>query len=90
MILLQSVPSTVNVETIKERLVELPGVVDVHELHVWELSEQNMIATVHITSDSDDNLATVAQIKGFFHHYGIHSTTVQLEPLADLVRNDVY
>ncbi|KJE95806.1 cation efflux family protein [Capsaspora owczarzaki ATCC 30864] len=79
MILLQSVPSTVNVETIKSSLVQLAGVVDVHELHVWELSEGNLIATVHITSDAEDSLAIVSQIKGFFHRFGIHSTTVQLE-----------
>ena len=49
LILLQTIPNHINVESITRELMEVfPGIINIHELHVWQLSGENIISTVHI------------------------------------------
>jgi len=60
--------------------VQVEGVCDVHEFHVWQLSGSRIIATAHIRCGGLVDYARIAdQLKAFFHREGIHSTTIQLE-----------
>jgi zinc transporter 1 len=81
-ILLQSVPLGVKTENIKHDLESLPGVLSVHELHVWRLDQRKTVATAHIVV-SDPNIESfMAKAKIFtecLHAYGIHSATLQPE-----------
>ena len=56
-ILLQAVPAGINVDDIKADIQELPGVYGCHHVHVWQLSDTKLIASLHIQVDfvSDDN-----------------------------------
>ncbi|KAJ1911778.1 Zinc resistance conferring protein [Mycoemilia scoparia] len=54
-ILLQGVPSDINTEKIKSKLLKLPHVLNVHELHVWQLSDTKYVASVHILIDRPNN-----------------------------------
>ena len=81
LILLQTVPKQIEVSKLKEDLVsEIPGVANVHELHIWKLSGTKIIATAHVTCHtSTEYMKVAADIKEFFHKKGIHSTTIQPE-----------
>jgi len=60
--------------------VQVEGVCDVHEFHVWQLSGSRIIATAHIRCQSLLQYDRIAdQIKALFHREGIHSTTIQPE-----------
>lgn len=51
-----------------------------HELHIWQLSETKLIATVHILIEKQVSYMTIASdIRKLLHTYGIHSTTIQPE-----------
>lgn len=62
-----------------------------HELHVWQLSEAQTIASVHVVvpkpngGDASPGLmeevymSLASQIKRKLHTHGVHSTTVQPE-----------
>lgn len=51
-----------------------------HELHVWQLSENKVVASVHITASRDlDFMPVAAEIQEALHHRGIHSSTIQPE-----------
>lgn len=81
-ILLQSVPLGVKLEDIKHDLESLPGVVSVHELHVWRLDQRKAVATAHIVVSDPDIESFMAKAKIFtecLHAYGIHSATLQPE-----------
>ena len=44
MILMQTVPTHLNAEDIKARLLQtIPGILGVHEFHVWQLSGEKII-----------------------------------------------
>lgn len=53
-ILLQGVPSAVPLEKVHQSLLEVKGVLSVHELHIWQLSEAKNVASVHVLIDVDE------------------------------------
>jgi len=79
-ILLQGVPSTVSLDEVKKLILEVPGVISLHELHVWQLSETKIVASVHVLAERKyDFMRIAAQIRRELHHLGIHSSTIQPE-----------
>lgn len=49
LILLQTVPTHIQVDAIQKRLLEkVDGVLAVHEFHVWQLAGDRIIASAHI------------------------------------------
>ncbi|CAD5214590.1 unnamed protein product [Bursaphelenchus okinawaensis] len=80
LILLQTTPDDVDVKTIEQKLMGLPGILAVHEFHVWRLVAVRIIATVHIHfATFEDYLSNAEQIKEIFHDHQVHSVTVQPE-----------
>nr|KAJ3418118.1 hypothetical protein HK105_000318 [Polyrhizophydium stewartii] len=88
-ILMQSVPSSMRIDTLRSAIKAVPGVISIHELHVWQLSDSKAIASVHVlVSDPADltdgpapppYMEIAANIKRKLHSHGIHSTTIQPE-----------
>jgi len=89
-ILLQGVPSNIALGEVRKAILQVKGVLDLHELHVWQLSETKVVASVHISASRDyDFMHVAAQIQEALHNCGIHSTTIQPEyttPGSALVR----
>ena len=55
-----------------------------HELHIWQLSETKLIATVHIRVEKQAGYMAIATlIRKLLHRHGIHSTTIQPEFVTD-------
>ncbi|CAF0923867.1 unnamed protein product [Rotaria sp. Silwood1] len=81
LVLLQTAPMHIEVADLQKRLVEqVPGVLAVHEFHVWQLSGSKIIASAHIRCHNlSEYMAVAEQVKDFFHKEGIHSTTIQPE-----------
>ncbi len=79
--MLQTVPKEIQVNKLKQDLIDqIQGVKAVHELHIWKLSGQKIIATAHITCHNSSEYMKIAKsIKEFLHNRGIHSTTIQPE-----------
>jgi cobalt-zinc-cadmium efflux system protein len=46
--LLNAVPEGINASRVRERLLTVPGVTEVHDLHVWSVSTSNTALTVHL------------------------------------------
>ncbi|EIT77795.1 Zn2+ transporter ZNT1 [Aspergillus oryzae 3.042] len=60
----------------------VPGVLAIHELHIWRLNQNKTLASVHVvvSDPSVTNFAkTTKTINECFHAYGIHSATLQPE-----------
>ncbi|KAK5806569.1 hypothetical protein VI817_000827 [Penicillium citrinum] len=82
LILLQSAPQGVDHDDVKHDLEQIPGVLAVHELHIWRLNQTKTLASVHIVLDGEivlnfDGLSST--IRECFHAYGVHSVTIQPE-----------
>ncbi|CAG0885272.1 unnamed protein product [Darwinula stevensoni] len=81
MILLQTVPTHIDMDRIKQQLLtEVDGVLAVHEFHVWQLTGNRIIASAHICCRNlHDYIEIAKKVKEIFHNQGIHSTTIQPE-----------
>lgn len=82
LILLQSAPQGVDHDDVKHDLEQIPGVLAVHELHIWRLNQTKTLASVHIVLDGEIVLnfnGLSSTIRECFHAYGVHSVTIQPE-----------
>ncbi|KAL3201847.1 hypothetical protein MRX96_042762 [Rhipicephalus microplus] len=81
LILLQNVPHNVDIATMQKRIMkEFPSILNVHEFHLWQLTNTHLIATVHIVFGSPAVYASIAdRLNRYLHEQGITSTTVQPE-----------
>jgi zinc transporter 1 len=80
LILLQATPNDVKIASIMDEIQNLDDVFDLHELHIWQLSESKFVGSVHIICKSQSQFINIASdIKKIMHKHGVHSTTIQPE-----------
>jgi zinc transporter 1 len=89
-ILLQAVPEHLSIDDIKEDITDLDGIISCHHLHVWQLSDTKLIASLHVQVDFDFKgegsaryMDLARQVRECLHEYGIHSSTIQPEFCLD-------
>lgn len=78
---IDAVPQNIDIEEVKTYLLNLPGVTDIHDLHIWAMSTTQVAMTAHILRESvniDDDFLhqTTKELKDKF---GIHHATIQIE-----------
>ncbi|KAL8236758.1 hypothetical protein R6Q59_017839 [Mikania micrantha] len=82
-VLMESTPSEVDVVGLKTELNRIKGVHDVHDLHVWAITQGKLILACHVIVEpnvnSDEILHRVNSVCQYM--YKIHHVTVQIEPL---------
>lgn len=82
-VLLEAVPSHVDMAAVKELLVKVQGVRDVHDLHVWTIASGMYALSAHLVvadpmvCNNDDILSAVKH--ELFDRFGIDHTTIQIE-----------
>lgn len=78
---LDAVPEGIDVAQVKEYLTALPGVKEVHDLHVWAMSTTETALTVHIVNSDakvDDNITSMI-CRDLHNKFGIGHSTIQIE-----------
>jgi len=85
---IDAAPKDVDVSQIKEYLLSLDDITDLHDLHVWALSTTENALTVHLLSTATqiDNSLIDAIQEHLHHAFGIDHCTIQIEStLGDYV-----
>ncbi len=81
---LDGVPASVELDSVKRYLSTLPGVIEVHDLHVWAMSTSETALTAHLVvrdgHPGDDFLNRVAD--ELHHDFSIEHATIQIETTA--------
>ena len=79
-LLFDGVPDSVDVAAVRERLLGLGGVAEVHDLHVWAMGTSEIAMTAHLVmpeGQADD--AFLQQATAQLHdHFGIEHVTLQV------------
>ena len=78
---MEAVPKSVDVTKLEEDIKKLPALVDLHDLHVWALTEGKISLSAHVSSDNPTR--TLFEANRLFVTYGIRHSTVQVENYAD-------
>ena len=80
-LLLDAVPNNIEIKAVQTYLEELPGVLGIHDLHIWAMSTTETALTTHLIVSNhqldDDFLLRVN--KGLQDNFGLEHTTIQLE-----------
>lgn len=84
-IVAETVPPDLDVDEIKNNIMQkVPNVIDIHDFHIWELTDNITAAVLHVKIDSLDQRMNVMQyITNILIAYGIYSSTIQIECLND-------
>lgn len=85
-IVLEAVPEDISIEEIEHDITDLPGILSVHHLRVWQLDTKTRIASMHIYVDFDFKgegssryLRLQKDIDRCLREYGIKHSTIQPE-----------
>jgi cobalt-zinc-cadmium efflux system protein len=82
-VLLEASPEGIDPERIGTALASQPGVVEVHDLHVWEVTSGFPAVAAHVTvAAGDDCHARRRELQAVLHEFGIHHTTLQVDHAA--------
>jgi cobalt-zinc-cadmium efflux system protein len=82
-ILLEGLPKGLKLSEVTQELCCLPGVVDVHDLHIWSLGSEAHALSCHVLiedmppSESESILRSIN--KSLCDRFAIHHTTIQFE-----------
>ena len=81
-VLVQAAPAGLDLGAIEQDLAGLPGVVDVHDLHVWTLTSEMEVASAHVMIRAGaDGHAVLDQARVLLaDRYGVTHATLQIEP----------
>ena len=81
-ILMEAVPSEIDLNTLRNELLNIDGIKNIHELHVWKNDNEEISFTAHILLDNyekHNNYRIINEIKEKLTVYDIFHMTVQIE-----------
>jgi len=94
-VLLEASPRNIDLDEVRAHLAQVPGVVDVHDLHAWTITSGMPVLSVHVTvTDAcldergvgallDELSACVAE------HFAVDHATFQVEPESHRAHEDL-
>ena len=87
-ILLQAVPEGVDPDALKARLLALPGVESVHDLHLWSLDGESHVMTLHVVTGAADTHALRHAVVELARADRIGHVTVEFERPGTVCETD--
>lgn len=85
-VLLEATPPGIDLDEVRQHLREVPGVVDVHDLHAWRITSGSPVLSAHVVVDAacierGRSGEVLDQLSGCLDdHFDLSHCTLQLEP----------
>ena len=84
-VLLEATPRYVDLDELRDHILTTPGVVDVHDLHVWTITSSQPVMSAHVVVD--DNVSEMGQAHVVLErlrtcladHFDVDHSTFQIE-----------
>jgi len=82
MVLMEATPDNIDVETLENDIIDMPDVEEVHDLHIWSISQGKFAMSCHIISKHP--LKTLHHVTDMCRRkYKLYHTTIQVESKGD-------
>lgn len=78
----EKIPDGVSIEELKEHIMKIDGVLDVHHIHVWSMDGNTNFSTMHVVV-SGDVKKVKEKIREEMEEHGIVHTTIEVEDSSD-------
>ena len=85
-VLLEAVPRSIDLEEVRAHVRSVTGVVDVHDVHAWSITEGLPVLTAHVVVEDEvlaraGSPAILDALQGCLaEHFDVEHSTVQIEP----------
>ena len=76
---LEKTPEEIEIDELKEHILNIKGVEGVHHIHIWSIDGYNHLATMHIVTDTKKVTELKKSIKEELREHGISHTTIEIE-----------
>jgi cobalt-zinc-cadmium efflux system protein len=90
-ILMEGTPARIELNKLRAAITRVPGIVDLHDLHVWTLTSSKDAMSAHVLvsddSDVDKVLSQITEIAR--NEFDLHHTTIQVERVACKAKGDI-
>ena len=80
-VLLNEVPPNLDWTKVYDAISSIPGINNVHDLHIWSIAHDEPILSVHASADNVEQ-AMEDLSKVLKHKFGIHHSTIQLQSVV--------
>jgi len=95
-VLLEGTPRDVDLDELRRHIMGAPGVVEVHDLHVWTITSGMPVMSAHVVVD--DSISAMGQahevldgLRGCLaEHFDVEHSTFQIEPLGHVDSEHVH
>ena len=86
--IMEGVPLHLSLEEIGQEMARVPGVISVHDLHVWSVASEDIMLSAHLTvADMGRWEGILAESRKLLHdRFGIDHVTLQPEPVVQTIR----
>jgi cobalt-zinc-cadmium efflux system protein len=94
-VLLETTPAHLDLDDVRGHLLEVPGVVDVHDLHAWTITSGMPVLSAHVTvTDACLQARGVGSLLDDFSgcvasHFAVEHVTFQIEPESHREHEDL-
>ncbi|AZA11288.1 cation diffusion facilitator family transporter [Corynebacterium gerontici] len=79
-VLMERVPSDVDLASIEQRMLEIRGVEAIHDLHVWSLDGNEALATCHVVVEKHmGDCGILDSVQAALKEQGVGHSTIQIE-----------
>lgn len=65
---MDGVPPGISLEEVRQKVLQVPGIRDVHHIHVWAMSTMENALTAHLVVPADTSVQDMEQIKATLRH----------------------
>ncbi len=81
-VLMENAPKGIDVDAVRGAMVNMPGVLGVHDLHIWSITSGLESLSAHVVIDEGRSHARLLQeVRTMLHdRFGIDHITIQIEP----------
>jgi len=81
-VLMESAPRGIDVDEVRQAILEMSGVLEVHDLHVWTITTGMDSLSAHVvTQDGHAHASLLTDLRAMLHaRFGIDHITIQIEP----------
>jgi len=95
-VLLEGTPRNVDLDELRRHILSAPGVVDVHDLHVWTITSGMPVMSAHVVVDDSigemgEAHAVLDHLTGCLsEHFDVEHSTFQIEPVGHVDSEHVH
>ncbi|CAH2285795.1 zinc transporter 8 [Pelobates cultripes] len=86
-VLMEGTPRGINYSAVKQNILAVDGVKSVHSLHLWALTMNQIILSVHVATENlNDSKRILKEVtQSVFDSFPFHSVTIQIESVDEQV-----